>query len=361
MRPMLKPALRRVWRAESTLQLGTDPESALVLDGVGPDEARFLAGLDGLRTLHQVLRDADPTPGRDTAQRLLDLLARGGALDDASADRAMLAALTGPERDRLAPDLASWSLARAAPGAASTALTRRGGAAVAVHGTGRVGAPLAALLAAAGVGQLRLIDPEPARAADNAPGGLRPDQVGRPRAGGALATIRELAPSVRAATSTGRERLDLAVLCDASADDPAQPARLLSAGVPHLVARVRETVGQVGPLVVPGSTGCLRCLDLHRCDRDPAWPLVAAQLDHPAPTRGGPPAELPCDVALAAAVAAHAALATLARIDEPETPSPLSDAMLELRLPHATPRRRSWEPHPVCGCRWADERVTMTR
>ena len=36
--------------------------------------------------------------------------------------------------------------------------------------------------------------------------------------------------------------------------------------------------GLVGPLVIPGVTSCLGCADLHRSDRDAAWPAVAAQL-----------------------------------------------------------------------------------
>ena len=47
---------------------------------------------------------------------------------------------------------------------------------------------------------------------------------------------------------------------------------------PHLLVRVRDGNGLVGPMVVPGVTSCLRCADLHRSDHDAAWPAVAAQL-----------------------------------------------------------------------------------
>src|SRR5271168_3100729 len=53
---------------------------------------------------------------------------------------------------------------------------------------------------------------------------------------------------------------------------------LHSQGVAHLAVRVRDGTGLVGPLVVPGVTSCLGCADLHRRDRDAAWPAVAAQL-----------------------------------------------------------------------------------
>ena len=48
-------------------------------------------------------------------------------------------------------------------------------------------------------------------------------------------------------------------------------------GVPHLLLRFVEGRAVVGPYVVPGRTACVRCLDLHRTDLDPAWPLLLEQ------------------------------------------------------------------------------------
>ena len=48
--------------------------------------------------------------------------------------------------------------------------------------------------------------------------------------------------------------------------------------MPHLAVTASEAIGVVGPLVVPGSTACLRCLDFFRAGSDPAWPLILAQL-----------------------------------------------------------------------------------
>src|SRR5699024_6158620 len=78
---------------------------------------------------------------------------------------------------------------------------------------------------------------------------------------------------------------------------------------PHLVAYVRETTGVVGPFVLPGRTACLRCLDLHRADRDPGWPRVTLQLAKPGI------AVAACDIALATLVAASAALDVLTYLD----------------------------------------------
>jgi hypothetical protein len=39
--------------------------------------------------------------------------------------------------------------------------------------------------------------------------------------------------------------------------DPRIVRDLHNAGVPHLLVRVREATGLVGPLVIPGATSCL--------------------------------------------------------------------------------------------------------
>jgi hypothetical protein len=141
------------------------------------------------------------------------------------------------------------------------------------------------------------------------------------------------------------------------ADGPATPAELatlLRERQPHLYAAVRETTAVVGPLVLPGTTACQRCCDLARADRDPGWPWLAAQLA--ARRRAHVDA---CDTVLAAVVAAHAALEALAfldRLTDPALPAPTTlGGTLELTLPDWRLRRRSWAPHPACGCRWEHE------
>ncbi len=71
---------------------------------------------------------------------------------------------------------------------------------------------------------------------------------------------------------------DLVVLSDNLVADPRMLRDLHAQRVAHLAVRVRDGTGLVGPLVIPGVTSCLGCADLHRRDRDAAWPAVAAQL-----------------------------------------------------------------------------------
>ncbi len=51
--------------------------------------------------------------------------------------------------------------------------------------------------------------------------------------------------------------VDLVVLSDYLFADPRMVRDLHSRGVPHLPVRVRDGIGLVGPLVIPGVTSCL--------------------------------------------------------------------------------------------------------
>ncbi|MEU7482041.1 TOMM precursor leader peptide-binding protein [Lentzea sp. NPDC042327] len=138
---------------------------------------------------------------------------------------------------------------------------------------------------------------------------------------------------------------DLVVLAATLVPDPAVVSGLMAARTPHLAVRVREGVGIVGPLVLPGRTSCLNCADLHRTDHDEAWPAIAAQLV-------GKPASY--DVLFASGTAALAVaqvLESLRHVRGPEqAPPPVLNATLELDLVTGVAERRSWYPHPDCQC-----------
>ncbi|MCW2777900.1 MAG: UBA/THIF-type binding protein [Frankiales bacterium] len=337
--PALLPGLRRLWRDGETLQLGRTPGRSVVLAGIDEPVRRALALLDGTRDAARLEADASRAgcaPQR-TAE-LVGLLDSAGLLEDAARVAPSLLALPREERDRLGPDLAALSLLTR--GRPAEALERRTAARVQVVGAGRVGTLVASTLAAAGVGTVDVVDAGTTRAADVGAGGPQPQDVGRSRGEAARRHVQEVAPSAR---SGPVELPDLVVLTPAKVLDEQLAADLLRRGVPHLVAEVRGQVGVVGPLVLPGRSSCLRCLDLTRTDRDPGWPWVAAQLGQ------APPGPVPCDAALAVSVAGQAALQVLAVLDEVAAPASV-DGTLELVLPDYRWRRRSWSPHPACDC-----------
>ncbi|HVV75001.1 MAG TPA: hypothetical protein VHC43_03120 [Mycobacteriales bacterium] len=339
MRPVLKPALRRLWRDPSTLQLGVDPRHAVVVSGVGPADRELLSLLDGSRDTDVALAEAGrrgQAPQRGAA--LVDLLSEAGVLDDASLSA------PAPTAGRLAPDQLSLSLCHPGPGGAARAMAARRATTVEVLGAGRVGATLAALLAAAGVGRVVVDDPSLIRPSDLAPGGVRATGVHHRRGDAANAVVSTMRTAdTPAASAPGRSLVVLAPAGAALAPEWLRRVRRR----PHAIVMVRETTAQIGPLVVPGRSPCLRCLELARADRDPAWPVLAAQLV------GEARAVEPCDIALASAAASLAAMHLLAWIDDPDACSPLIGGTLELGLAELALRRRTVVAHPDCGCRAA--------
>ncbi len=74
------------------------------------------------------------------------------------------------------------------------------------------------------------------------------------------------------------DRLSVAVVAVAGAASARGFAAHLAADRPHLPIAFDAGGTTIGPLVLPGRTPCLSCRDAHEKDRDPAWPLLHAQL-----------------------------------------------------------------------------------
>lgn len=343
----LKPGLVTFWRDQDTLQIGVDPRRGVTVTGAR-QVAGLIALLDGSRD-GPALTAAAGTLGitAEATDRLITLLAAAGLLDDFPA--AAFRAVPDGVRDRLAPELATTSLAHGDGDGGARSLARRSAACVCVYGAGKVGACIATLLASSGIGHVTCRDADPARPADVTPAGLAAADIGQPRPAAVARAVRRIAPQACTDDQAG-QRPDVAVLTSDHGPQligdhaPEVAAGLTADGVPHLAAAAGEAIGVVGPLVQPGRSACLHCLDLHRADRDPAWPTVLAQLIGRQP---GTPA---CGSVLAASVAAQACAQLLAFIDRGGQAGPLTDGTLELVLPDWQWRRRTWLPHDSCRC-----------
>lgn len=115
----------------------------------------------------------------------------------------------------------------------------------------------------------------------------------------------------------------------------------LRAGTAHLVVAGCEGGYVVGPFVLPGVTGCLRCDDARRGEADPRRAVVLAQAAR-APGSAGDPVLL----ALATAWAVRDLLAWVDG-DRPATWGTSFDV--------GTGRQGSTlARHPHCGCAWAE-------
>lgn len=323
------------------MQLGVDPALGVLVSGLDLATTSWLVGLDGSRSEAEILAEA-AAAGIDVADavRILSGLASAGVL------------LAGPveglcEAGPLLPELIDLTADSPVLGEGNQTLANRARRHVVIDGANRVGVPLAALLAASGVGTVSFLDDERVRRCDVSVGGFSPDDEGDLRTLAAARALRRISP--RAATPassdpTGAQAADLVILCRPwIAHDPVRIHRLPERGV-HLSVAVREGTVVIGPLVVPGRTSCLRCAELHRSDRDPRWPAVAAQLGGRLPRAVQEPTSVLAT--LAAALAASQALDHLDGIRLPV----VIEATLELRPPDWQLHRRRWPAHTDCGC-----------
>ncbi|MBW5484508.1 TOMM precursor leader peptide-binding protein, partial [Streptomyces bambusae] len=267
------------------------------------------------------------------------------------------------------------------------------------RGSGGGGAQSGGGLAAAGGGRVDVLDGGGGEPGAVAPGGLGPQSVGRLRAEAAEALVRAASPGpgprarpgdgargrtgdgARGRTGDGaRDRpgdgtrgrtregtgagtgtgtgagargaepgLALVVVAPrdglhAWAPDPEAAADWVAGGAPHLYAGVLEGTGVVGPLVLPGATGCAGCLERERVARDRSWARMLVQWRSAHRRRGSPA----CDLGLATAVAGLAAAHALAFLDG-ELPAS-TGARWEAALPGLHWQRVVVSAHPECGC-----------
>ncbi|MFE7602472.1 TOMM precursor leader peptide-binding protein [Streptomyces sp. NPDC057494] len=360
MHPMVKPALRRAWRSLRCVQFGVAPAHAVVLGPVDRATGAVLGLLDGTRgtaLLRAEARALGLPDGRLDA--LLGRLESAGLLTDAATGRpgkaGPAAGAVDVALDPLRADLASLSVVHPGPERAARTLAARRALRVQVRGAGRVGSTVAALLAAAGVGAVDVLDAGRVEPWETAPGGLPAESVGERRATAARRLVgrwtREPGRARRPAgpgEGPGGAGLSLVVVTPrdglgAYVPDPVPAEPWLSTGTPHLYAGVLEATGVVGPLVLPGATACARCLQEERTDRDPMTPRILAQW------RSGAPHPLPaCDVGLATAVAGLAAAHALAFLDGDLPAS--TGTRWEASLPLLEWRAEPLRPHLACPC-----------
>lgn len=339
-RPSIKPWLPKVWRDTETLQIGVDPNTGVLVSGVDAATADWLVGLDGSCTEAESLARA-ASAGVDvaTAVAILAGLRQSGVLLSAP-----MAAEQLHDAGPLLPELVNLTATLDSPARGSQALQARAHRHVVIDGANRIGVPLGALLAASGVVRLSFLDAESVRRCDAGVGGLRLADEGEPRVAAARRAIRRVSAVPEALVEQAPREADLLIRCQPwTAHDPLLD-RGLSDRTAHLTVAVREGTVVIGPLVLPGATSCLQCADLHRTDRDPRWPTVAAQLVA-APHRA---IHEPSSV-LATLAAALAAGQVLDFLDGAAVPDVI-EATMELHPPDWQVHRRSWPPHADCGC-----------
>lgn len=289
MRPLLRPGTHVLSRGDGRLQVGLDPHRAVVLPD-SPQVRDQLARLDG--------RAAGPLPSD-----VLDLLDEQELLVD---ERALLPLLRAGHHGRGRYDAAA--LARRRGDDAPDVLRGRRDVAVDLRGFGH---------AAGGV----LLDTLGDLVGT---AGLRTEPAGRARTVGVLAGVGE----------PERDLLDA----------------WTRSGTPHVLLRLTEGRAVLGPFVDPGSTACLRCVDAHHTDADPAWPLLVRQYATACARDRDDGCPEPLDPALATLAAAWTARDVVG-FAEGRRPSTWSTTLVV--DPDLTAlETQAWLRHPECACSW---------
>ncbi|MFE6859807.1 TOMM precursor leader peptide-binding protein [Nocardia sp. NPDC057668] len=323
--PALDPRITVLRRTDGAVQLGWDPEHALVLRAPGTPHQlwELLRLLDGMHTRAQIRSEAAAFGlAKELTDALLDELSAAGLLHDAPPParlRSVRVHGRGPLSDALLAGVQRIGLRP------SRSHDTNAFGLLQPHGSG-AGEPCSGgLHAAHSSGPHDSHSGGPCTAHSGGPRDSRGSGPRKARGGGA------------------GEAAGLVVLADALVPDPALTQQLVRRRIPHLQVRIRDGRGVVGPLVLPGTSSCLRCADLHRCDREPEWPHLSAQL------LGRAGYAAPAVIAATAALA----LAEIAAImrGAADRPPVTLDTTLELDPEIYRIARRPWPAHPRCGCR----------
>jgi len=314
-------------RAPDELQIGVEEPRRVLLLNAPPEATGILSALDGLAPVGSVLttHDADPV----VWSALLGELLVAGLLVKVSP------VPTGP-----APGSGHLSGERIGLAhrhgqvAANRILQARQDALVVVRGDSATASLVAALVAAAGVGHVHH-DPSRSRQVMAAP------EDARRAAATASNALRAVNPFVRTHQPAAHQSPTLVVLADDPAPDLGLAATLVHQRIPHLSVLTQAGRALVGPLVLPGRSSCLGCVNRHRADADPGWPMVARQLARQTPR---------APVAVSAMAACFTSVQVLEMLDGASVPATVNGSV-EWTPDGLSARRRTWPEHPDCGCR----------
>lgn len=155
--------------------------------------------------------------------------------------------------------------------------------------------------------------------------------------------------TVNAQVATAGATPDLAIAVGHYVFDPTIYSHWLRRDIPHLPIVFADGTVTVGPLVEPGASACLNCVEFYRRDADARWSTLASQL-----WGRRSAAEVPLAVAEASALAARIADRRIRTGIEsmPTAAYGTSESTSSFRIEVDSGRvtRAEWLPHPDCAC-----------
>jgi len=265
----VNPRLARLWLADNIRQYGY--RRPIRLDSLTEPELRILDYLEAGITASQVqslsnLTRAQPAVVSKLLERMTPVISESGRLP---------AGFSSAEIDTKFSELARLF---SVPGDLSTAIAQRRSARVFIEKMGRAGLVLSKALSASEVGRLLTFDQVRVRERDCLPLGHPRSSIGKPRAISAKELLPGTALEFHSRRTSALGRVSVAVLISNDITDPASYQPWMARDIPHISVCFDEEGVEISPLVIPGESPCLGCIERAKFESDPNWKTIAPQL-----------------------------------------------------------------------------------
>jgi len=338
--PQLAPGVRLYERGQTQIQIGINPNSALVIDKKVGETIRKL--LHGAHSISQICNQL-VIEGHDlqSSENFLNQLIELGLVEPGPI-------ATTYDQQNPVTEIQRLNLSRETSGNPDL-INKRIGCEVSIHGAGRLGMTVCLLLASAGFPNVTVHDPTLVSESDLTPWGASRIDIGIRRDIVAKNLIERMIRGASAHKNSLRfravrrieilipdQRADFPWICATSAD------QLVATDTPHLFATTSTAMSFISSVINPGQTPCLRCLHLHRCDQDPGWPMIDLQVSHN-------PIVDSASISLILDTAMEVVRTVCAWVDQVETKG---SQVLELSNCLDSVETYPTFFHPSCGCRW---------
>ena len=325
--PQLAPGVHFFERDEFQIQIGINPSSAIILDKqIGKQIFTLLSGNNSVAQICIELNQAGIT--ESSGKNFLIQLANLGLLTSGPTTQ------TYDDKNPVS-GLQRLNLNRETVGS-HQAMKARIACEIAIHGAGRLGTTLGLLLASSGYPNITVRDSQLVREDDLTPWGASRVDIGNRRDHTARNLMERM---IRGASShknslrfQAQRRVEI-LLPDQRANFPWIDATSSSASL-------------VSSIITPGQQPCLRCLHLHRCDQDCAWPRIELQVAaHNAVDTA------PIALIIRTALLIQAVLNRWVDADLTDAPPNSASSLTQLGLLPSQDETYPTYFHPACGCR----------
>lgn len=269
MATQINPRLARLWLADNIRQYGY--RKPLRVESLSEPELRILDYLEAGITASQVqslpeLARADSETVGSVVDRVSSVLSESGRLPPE---------LTAAEIDTKFAELARLF---SAEGEFADALARRRKSRIFIESLGRTGLVFAKALSASEIGTLLTLDQLRVSDKDCLPLGHPRSSIGLPRATSAKVQLETTQLQFHSRRSGSLDTVTAAVLIANDIVDPNSYQTWLARDVPHVAICFDEEGVEISPLVLPGKTPCIGCIEKARFEADSNWQTIAPQL-----------------------------------------------------------------------------------